>query len=40
MNPATIKIEISMLFTNDVAATRRFGKSTSRDSKNWINKFN
>ena len=27
----TIKIEVSMLFTDDVAVTRRFRKSISRD---------
>ena len=36
MNPIIIKIEISMLFTDDLAVTWRFGKSISRNLKNQI----
>ena len=34
MNLLTIKTEISMLFTDDVAVTSRFGKSISQNLKN------
>ena len=37
MNPLTITIEISMLFTDDLAVTWRFGKSISRDLENLAN---
>ena len=39
MNPLTIKIEISMLFTDDVAVTSRFVKSISRDLKDLANQI-
>ena len=39
MNPLTIKIEISLLFTYDVAVTLPFGKSISQDLKNQANQI-